>query len=311
MINVYKNRAIFFLFGIILIINTVLMSLVFFAFSSIVESDYTEKLTTVAEQTTANANRIFSFFEEEIELFINKYNVEEGLGSFNFDTPNFVRTDSTSFEKIMIFKGEELVYASGAEIVDFYRQTEFYKKIFAVTESKVSGWTINEEKESVLRPFESLVYVRTLFDTDTKEKIGCVVAQVSQVQLIRLLKLDSVVPDRDKKEFLPHSVGICVDGKIFFLSNTNAPKIIPDTDKLETEKDEKHFVNSIGGKKFITVHSIVNLKNKIHLVLFLFITLYIIITVFSYRLLGFIVSEICERIDSLNCKIENYGDKSL
>lgn len=311
MIYVYKNRAIFFLFGIILIINTVLMSLVFFAFSSIIKKDYAEKLNSVASQTSANANRIFSFFEEETEVFINKYNVEEELESFKIDAVNFVRMDSTSFEKILIFKGEEPVYTSSAEIVDFYRQTEFAKKISAVTESRTSGWIINEAKESELNSYDSLIYVRTLFDTKTNVKIGCVVAEVSQNQLIRLLNLRRNAPKGENKEFLPDYVGIGVDGKIFLIGDSNAPRIISDIEDFELGRNEKYIVNSIGTKEFITVHNTEILKSKISMVLILFIALFLVITLFSYRILKFMVNEICERIDNLNRKIENYGEKSL
>ncbi len=303
MINMYKNRAILFLFSIILIINTVLMSLVFFAYSSIIKKDYNEKLTSVASQTVANANGVLSFFEEEIEVFINKYNVEEALESLRFETA-FVRVDSTSFEKITIFKGLEPVYASRAEIVEFYRETEFDKKIIALSRDRQSGWLINEEKDSIVSPYERLVYVRTLFDADTKENIGCVVAEVSQNQLLRLLGLDEVEPDAKKKEFLPHSVGICVDGKIFLLGEGNVPRLVSKTEDLAVGRNEIHFVNSLDGKKFITVHNTKMLKSKIYMVLFLLITLFLVITFFSYRMLRFMVNEICERIDSLNHKID-------
>lgn len=311
MINVYKNRAMFFLFGIILIINTVLMASVFFAFSSIIERDYTEKLTSVASQTSVNANSIFLFFEEEIEVFINKYNVEKGLGNFRFDSPNFVRMDSTNFEKISIFKGEEPVYASSAEIVDFYRETGFDKKIIDFAKRKSSGWIIKEDKDDVLSPYESLAYVRTIYDADTKEIIGCVIAEVSQKQLIRLLNLDTKILADDQKGFLPHSVGICVDSKIFFLGDGNVPKIISDTRNFEVGRNERYFVNSMGEKKFYTVHNTKILKKKILLVLFLFIGLFLVIMFFSYRIFKFMLNEICERMDNLNRKIENYGDKSL
>lgn len=311
MIKNYKNRAIFFFFGIILIINTVLVTSVFFAFSSIIRKDYTQKLTSVANQTSVNANGIFSFFEEEIEIFINKYDVEEGLGGFSINMPDFVRMDSTSFENILIFKGEEPVYASTAQIVDFYRETGFDKKILEFTKNKSSGWIINEEKDDVSSPYESLVYIRTIYDTDIKERVGCVIAEVSQKQLIHLLNLDSAKDDVKQREFLPHSVGICVNDKIYFFEDVNAPKIISNTRELEAERNERYFVNSIGEKKFYTIHNTKVMKNKIYLVLFLLIVIFLVITFFSYRIFKFMVNEICERIDSLNRKMENYGDKSL
>ncbi len=125
------------------------MTSVFFAFSSIIKKDYTQKLTSVANQTSVNAYGIFSFFEEKIEIFINKYDVEEGFGRFSINMPDFVRMDSTSFENILIFKGEEPVYASTAQIVDFYRETGFDKKILDFTKNNSSGWIINEEKDDV------------------------------------------------------------------------------------------------------------------------------------------------------------------
>ena len=173
MINSYKNRAMFLLFGIILVINIILMSTVFFAYSSIVKKDYEEKLTTVSDQTAVNTNRILSFLEEEIEVFINKNRIEQDIENFRLDGTNYLRIDSTSFERITIFKGTEIVYSGSAEIVDFYRQTEFDKKIIEVAENDESGWIINEEKELLLNPYESLFYVRTLFDRDTNERIGC------------------------------------------------------------------------------------------------------------------------------------------
>ncbi len=311
MINVYKNRAIFFLFGIILVINIVLVTSVFFAFSSVIKRDYTEKLTSVASQTAANTNAIFSFFEEELEVFINKYNIEEGIGNFKLDSPNFVRMDSTSFENILIFKGEEPVYAGNAQIVDFYRETGFDKKIIDFTQKKSSGWIINEEKEAVLSPYESLVYVRTIYATGTKERIGCVIAVVSQKQLIHLLNIGSANSDGQQKEFLPHFAGVCVDGKIFFPGDGNVPRIISDAKNFKVGKNERYFVNTIGEKKYYTVHDTKIMKNKISMVLVLLIVLFLVTTFFSYRIFKFMVNEICERIDNLNRKMENYGDKSL
>ena len=309
MINVYKNRVIFFLFGIILIINTVLMSLVFFAFSSIIKRDYAEKLTSVANQTSANANGILSFFEEEIEVFINKYNVEESIDTFKLEAPNFIRMDSTSFEDHLIFKGSECVYASDLYTADFYK--EMLLEIMPDITDK--NWYISEKKNKIISSRGTLIYVRTLFAPNTNKKVGCVMAAVSQTQLAKLLNLSLGMEFEGEKEFLPHSVGICADDKILFLGENS--QIIPKTDDMHVGDNEMYVINSIEGKEFFTLHNTKILDNKILVVFILFVLLFAVITFFSYRILKFMVNEICMRIDNLNQKIEMYSpsgeDKSL
>jgi len=306
--NVYKNRAKFLLFGIILIINIILVSLVFIAYSSIIKSDYEEKLTSVASQTAANANLILSFFEEEIEVFINKYNVEEELDSFKLDAPDFVRVDSTSFEEVMIFNGVEPVYASNAEYVDFYREMVTTKSFVNVMENHTNRWLINEEKGKILNSHGTLIYVRTLFDTYANEKCGFVVAAVSSGQLLKLLNISTGYQTGRKGEFLPHSVGISIDDKILFLGD-NLPgkeKAVLNEKELSVGKNEMYFVNCIGEKEFITMHDSKILKDKIYVVLLLFILIFVVITLSSYKILTFILNEICVRMDNLNLRIEMY-----
>lgn len=309
MINNYKNRAIFLLFGIISVINTILLSSVFFAYSTNLKKDYEEKLSSVASQVAANASLILSFFEEEIEVFINKYSVEEGLDSFQIDVPNFVRTDSTSFEEIIIFNEKEPVYVSGAEHVEFYRELILSTNFDNVMKDKNNRWLISEKKDELLPTYGMLSYVRTLFDTDTNEKCGYVVAAVSTNQLMNLLNLSAGYQNSREREFLPHSVGISVDDKIFFLGENivKNEKIIFDKENWHTDGDEMHFVNICNGNEFFTIHSTKALTKKIFVVLSLFALVFVATTLTSYKILTFLLNEICDRIDKLNHKIETYS----
>ncbi len=309
MINIYKNRAIFLLFGIISVINIILLSVVFFAYSANLKKDYEEKLTSVASQTAANANLILSFFEEEIEIFINKYSVEESLESFQIDAPNFVRVDSTSFEELVIFNGVEPVYATNAEHVEFYREMVLDDKFKNVTKNKISRWLINEEKGKILTSYGTLIYVRSLYDTDTNEKSGCVVAAVSTNQLLKLLNLGSGYQEGKEREFLPHSVGFSIDDKILLLGENTVEKdkVIFKKEDLRTGKNEVYFTNVCDEKEIYTIHNTKMLKDKIFIVLFLFVLLFAVITFSSYKMLAFLLSEICDRIDKLNHEIEMYS----
>ena len=287
----------------------ILLSLVFFAYSANLKKDYEEKLTSVAEQTAANANLILSFFEEEIEVFINKYNVEESLDSFQIDMPNFVRVDSTSFEEIVIFNGVEPVYANNAEYVEFYSDMVLNNEFISAMENKTARWLINEEKGKILTSDGTLIYVRTLFAPDANDKCGYVVAAVSSSQLLKLLNLSSGYQDGKEREFFPHSVGISVDDKILlFGKNTvEKDKVILNKKDLSDDGTKVYFMNVYNEKEFFVFYNTKELKDKLLIVLFLFVLLFVIITISSYKLLTFLLNEICNRIDKLNYKIEMYS----
>lgn len=307
MLNSYKNRVIFFLFGIVLVTNAVLLSLVFFAYSSVLKKDYTDKLNVVARQSAVNANLILSVIEEETEVFINKHNVEEELDGFKLEAVNFVRADNTIFEVLTIFKDDSIVYTGNAEFVDYYTEPGFCRKISDITTKKKSGWFIHQNPEKPLDFPGSLFYVRTLFEQDGKTSKGCVLATVSQNQLARLLNLYTDFSEETRFNFLPRSIGICIGDKIFFPSENNARNITEKENGAELSKNEECFKNSLGDKEFYTVHSTKNLKSKLFVVLTMFIVLFVIITLLSYLILRFVVNKTCSRINNLNKKIESYS----
>lgn len=304
--NNYKTRAMLLLFSIITIINVIMLTMVYFSYSSSIKDDYEEKLSSVASQASANANLILSLFEEEIEIFINKYSIEKDLESFKIDAPNFVRTESISFEQIVIFNGTEPCYISSAEHVDFYRDMVTGARFAQTMKGRDRGWFIRDGRGESLNQHGPLFYARTLFDNETKEEIGYIVAAVATNQLLNLIEGHN---DDQKGDFLPDDIGISIDGEMFFPREnvSRNEKRIFSSEDLHVRKNEVCFVNTYNGKDFYTIHNTKALRNKTLTVLYLFLAFFAVITVVSYKILTFLINEICDRIDKLNDKIERYS----
>lgn len=239
-------------------------------------------------------------------MFINKNKVEESLDSFQIDATNFVRIDSTSFEEIIIFNGKEPVYVSGTEYVEFYRELILTTNFDDAMKDKNNRWLISEKKDEPLPNYGMLSYVRTLFDSETNEKCGYVIATVSANQLDNLLSLSGGYQNSSEREFLPHSVGISIDDKILFLGENivKKGKIIFDKENFQADGNELYFVNISNENEFFTIHSTKALTNKILVILSLFILVFAATTLTSYKILIFLLNEICGRINKLNYKIE-------
>ena len=295
------------LFSLIAAVNIFLFTIVFFSYANVLENDYENKLTSTTRQMASNISRTLSFFEEEIEIFINKYNITENLHSYNLEKDTSIRTDSISFDSIAIFRENTLVYANTVEGADFYRHMMQKEILEEKMKEKDREWIITDNVENVSGENTVLCYVRKIQPDEANRKHGYIVAIVSQKHLVN--QIDLYYTDQNGKAayFKPSFAGIRLEGKNLFLVD-DALNI---EDAYEENNDEVFNVDIQDDIEFFIARSNDIMNRKIFSILLVFILILIAIILSAYKVLKIILDEISGRINSLNHRMENYSSKDV
>lgn len=305
--NSYKKRVMLILVGLITLFNGILFSLSFFSYATILKQDNSQKISTITKQISNNMSSILNFYENEVEIFINKNNIVENLDSFTINNTYSIKIDNSSFDEVAIFKSNDLVFLNSIVNEHFYRSLPLEGYLGIAKGKEANGWFFDTMSEETFKFNEALHYKRALYEAETDKQIGFVVATISadKVRKHLLAAVDnSNIADHS---FTPISIGMAIDGKIFLEEGTinkedinlnNEQSIVSGKTVSVTEIEE--------GAKIIMVHSSAPMTRILVKLVCLLISIFLFNSVLAYKVLNYILEIICTRLIRLDEKIVNY-----
>ena len=295
------------LVGLITLFNGILFSLSFFSFATILKQDNSQKISTITKQISNNMSSILNFYENEVETFINKNNIVENLDSFTINNTYSIKIDNNSFDEVAIFKSKDLVFLNSIVNEHFYRRLPIEGYFDIDKGIDLNGWFFKTLSEENFKFNEALHYKRVLCEAETDKQIGFVVATISADKIRKHLLSAVDNSTIQNHSFMPVSIGLAIDGKIFLEEGTINKKDINLNNEQSIVSGKTVCVTQIEeGKKIIIVYDSAPMTRILVILVCLLISIFLINSVLAYKVLNYILEIICTRLIQLDEKMVNY-----
>lgn len=305
--NSYRKRVMLILVSLITLFNGILFSLSFFSFATILKQDNSQKISTITKQISNNMSSILNFYENEVETFINKNNIVENLDSFTINNTYSIKIDNNSFDEVAIFKSKDLVFLNSIVNEHFYRRLPIEGYFDIDKGIDLNGWFFKPLSEENFKFNEALHYKRVLCEAETDKQIGFVVATISADKIRKHLLSAVDNSTIQNHSFMPVSIGLAIDGKIFLEEGTINKKDINLNNEQSIVSGKTVCVTQIEeGKKIIIVYDSAPMTRILVILVCLLISIFLINSVLAYKVLNYILEIICTRLIQLDEKMVNY-----
>jgi len=231
----------------------------------------------------------------------------ENLESFTINNTYSIKIDNNSFDEVAIFKSKDLVFLNSIVNEHFYRRLPIEGYFDIDKGIDLNGWFFKTLSEENFKFNEALHYKRALCEAETDKQIGFVVATISADKIRKHLLSAVDNSTIQNHSFMPISIGLAIDGKIFLEEGTINKKDINLNNEQSIVSGKTVCVTQIEeGKKIIIVYDSAPMTRILVILVCLLISIFLINSVLAYKVLNYILEIICTRLIQLDEKMVNY-----